>query len=287
VASVPRKHWNASDPPAYCCRIRQIITWDAYFDRIVGLRVQFDMARKALEGFEQSKDALERYATEDLGHLRELIHEGAKEAGKDPHSTWVHDEDAVAKYLDAAKEGAVRSLVNVRARLRQYEYILRVTIFESFMKDTHRAILTAAPSLLKPDRQVPLGKLVSKGLEDIVGEEIEREVQILDRKSTKEKAEYFLERLGIGWFDGTIVPILDGVIDVRNEMLHENPERIVSDIEMVLINLVTTSVPIATIAQAAILYPSAVSLPTLMKEEDARKFLPKQTARKPDPPRAE
>jgi hypothetical protein len=251
-----------------------MITWEAYFDRIVGAQVQFDMARKALEGFGQSKEALERYATEDLGHLRELIHAGAKEAGKDPQSTWVHDEDAVTKYLDGAKEYAVRSLIDVKARLRQYEYILRVAIFESFMKDAHRAILTVTPSLLKPDRQVPLGRLVAEGQEDVIREEIEREVQILDRKSTKEKAEYFLYRLGIGWFDGTIVPILGGVIDLRNEMLHENPERMVSDFEMVLLNLATSSVPIAITAQAAILYPTAFSLPTLMKEEDALKFLP-------------
>src|ERR1019366_3498451 len=115
-----------------------MITWEAYFDRIVGVQIQFNMAGKALEGFEQSKEALERYATEDFGNLRKLIHEGAKEAGNDPHSTWVYDEEAVAKYLDGSKANAVRALVDVRARLRQYEYILYVAIFESFMKDVHR-----------------------------------------------------------------------------------------------------------------------------------------------------
>jgi hypothetical protein len=255
-----------------------MITWEAYFDRIIGVQVQLNMARKALDGFAQSQEAVDRYATEELGGLRELIHEGAEKAGKDPQSTWVYDEEAVAKYLDSAKEGAVRSLVNVKARLRQYEYILQVAILESFLKDIHRAALTADVSLLKPDRQVPLGKLVSKGSDEIIREEIDREVQILDRKSTEEKADYFLRRLGIGWFGGTIVPILDKVVRLRNEILHENPERMPGDTEMMLLGLVTISLPLATVAQAAVLYPTAFTLPVDLSEENARKFLPVQTS---------
>lgn len=61
-------------------------------------------------------------------------------------------------------------------------------------------------------------------------------------------------------------------------MLHENPERLVSDGEKVFLNLVMTSVPMATIGQAAILYPTAFRLPAHMTEEYARKFLPGQTS---------
>ena len=134
------------------------------------------------------------------------------------------------------------------------------------------------PSLLKADRQIPLGRLVSKGRDDVVHEEIEREVQALDRESSKKKAEYFVNRLGINWFGGTIVPILDGVLRLRNEMLHENPDRMVHDTELVSLNLVTTAVPLATLAQAALLYPDAFKLPAHLKEKDARKFLPRGTA---------
>jgi hypothetical protein len=255
-----------------------MVTWEAYFDRIIGVQVQLNMARKALDGFAQSEEAVDRYATEELRGLRELIHEGAEKAGKDPQSTWVYDEDAIAKYLDSAKEGAVSSLVNVKERLKQYEYILQVAILESFLKDIHRAVLTADVSLLKADRQVPLGKLVSKGSDEIIREEIDREVQTLDRKSTEEKADYFLRRLGIGWFGGTIVPILDKVVRLRNDILHENPERMPGDAEMMLLGLVTMSIPLATMAQAAVLYPAAFSLPRNLSEEDARKFLPSQTS---------
>jgi hypothetical protein len=140
-----------------------MITWEAFFDRIIGVQVQLNMARKALDGFAQSQEALERYATEELRDLREIIREGAEKAGKDPQSTWVYDEAAVAKYLDGAREGAVRSLVDVKGRLRQYEYILQVAILEGFLKDIHRAALTADASRLKPDRQVPLGSSCPRG----------------------------------------------------------------------------------------------------------------------------
>jgi hypothetical protein len=128
---------------------------------------------------------------------------------------------------------------------------------------------------------------VSKGSDEIIREEIDREVQTLDRKSTGEKADYFLRRLGIGWFGGTIVPLLDMVVGLRNQMLHENPERMPTDTEMALLGLVTMGVPVATVAQAAILYPTAFSLPKNMSEEDARKFLPEKAHADPAPAKAE
>jgi hypothetical protein len=72
-----------------------------------------------------------------------------------------------------------------------------------------------------------------------VNAEIEREVQALDRESTEKKAIYFRKRLGINWFDGTIVPILDRVITLRNLILHEDPNRLVDESDRVLL-LVTS-----------------------------------------------
>ena len=239
-----------------------------------GVHLQFETARKALEGFEQNRETVERYAAGQLRELKAIIEAAAKRQGQDPNSTWIHDEERVAKYLHGTKENLVRTMVDVSGRLKQYEYLLHVTLFESFMKDIHRAILSSVPSLLREDREIPLGKLVAKGQEEVVREEIEREVQQLDRKSTKEKADYFLKRLGITWFDGHMAVILDDVIRLRNEMLHENPELIVREHDLALLNLVTTAVPLATLAQAALLFPKAFALPAHMTEEDARKFLP-------------
>src|SRR5713101_1860523 len=185
-----------------------MITWESYLDRIVILQVQFETARKALSMFGNHNEMLEQYAANELDEFRKMIHEGAKQFGLDPQSTWAYHEDATAKYLDSTKKAAISTLTDAGKRLQQYEYILRVTVFESFLKEVHRTILKAVPSLLKHDRQIDLGRLVSKSKDVVVHEEIEREVQTLDRESAKKKAEYFLKRLGINWFDGTIIPIL-------------------------------------------------------------------------------
>jgi hypothetical protein len=252
-----------------------MITWEAYFNRIVGLRLQFKIALTALKGFKESPEALRRYAEEELEGIRALVDKGAKSQHIEPQSTWPYNNESAAKYLDSAKESALRTLGDVEGRLRQYEFILRVTIFEGFMKDIHRAILTSAPTLLKDDRQIPLGKLVVKGFDEILQEEVEREVQILDRKSTIDKAEYFLKRLGISWFDGTMIPILDSAIQARNTMLHENPDHLPTAGEQLFMELSTIGVPVATMAQAALLYPKSCSFPISMNEEDAKVFLPR------------
>jgi hypothetical protein len=41
-----------------------MITFETYFERIVTLHLQFDTARKALEGFGKNQQTLERYAAE-------------------------------------------------------------------------------------------------------------------------------------------------------------------------------------------------------------------------------
>lgn len=251
-----------------------MITWEAYFNRITELHLQFKTARRALQRFRESSEAVRQYAEGELQEIRKLVDEGARSQHVDPQSTWPYNSESAAKYLDAATDSALRTLGDFEGRLQQYEFILRVTIFEGLMKDIHREILASYPGLLKEDRQVPLGKLVANGIDDVLREEIDREVQILDRKSTAEKAEYFVKRLGISWFDGTIVPILDKAIKARNEMLHENPDRTPTRGEVLFMELATMSVPTATLAQAALLYPKTCSLPMSMSEEDAKKFLP-------------
>jgi hypothetical protein len=63
--------------------------------------------------------------------------------------SWAYNEDATAKYLDLTKQAAIGTLADAGNRLRQYEYILRVAVFESCLKEVHRTILKAVPSLLK------------------------------------------------------------------------------------------------------------------------------------------
>jgi len=57
-----------------------VISWDDYFKRIVGLRLQFDLARKAIASFSTTREALESYATSDLEDFRHTIAEVLKRA---------------------------------------------------------------------------------------------------------------------------------------------------------------------------------------------------------------
>lgn len=257
-----------------------MITWESYFERIVKLKTQFDLAGTAIDGWGHSQEALNRYATEELEDLRTTFRRAAQQTGEEAEKTWVFaDSDRVNEYLNHVRTAVPQKLPDVKARLVQNEYLLHVAIFESFMKSVHREILRAAPKLLPPNRMVELGKLVSQGQDAVLSMEIEREVQSLDRQTTQKKAEYFRDRLGIDWFGGAIVPLLDGVIRLRNEILHVNPDRFVEEIEHTVLMIVSVGVSFATVAGAAVLYPAACSLPPEMREEDARVFTTAHQAR--------
>jgi hypothetical protein len=47
-----------------------MITWESYFERIVNLKTQFDLAGTAIDGWGYSQEALDRYATQELEDLR-------------------------------------------------------------------------------------------------------------------------------------------------------------------------------------------------------------------------
>jgi hypothetical protein len=247
-----------------------MITFEAYFDRLVALHVQFNTARKAMDGFVKNSGTLEQYAAEDFAEMRGILTEAAKKQNISPESTWLYDNEAINKYLEGTKSHTIKMLTDAQQRLRQYEFILHVTILEDLMKEVHRELLTANPSLLREDRQIPLGRLVAKGGADVIREEIEREVQALDRESTKKKAEYFFERLGINWLPG--VDVLHIAIRLRNEMLHENPDRTVNELEYAIMQAASMFVPFLVIAQAALLYPKVCQLPLNMTEDDVGKL---------------
>ena len=148
-----------------------------------------------------------------------------------------------------------------------------MAIFEGFLKDLHREILKIRPDLLREERTIPLGKLVSQGADSVIAEEIEREVQTLDRQSVEKKADYFRDRLGISWFGHTIVPIMEAVIEARNEILHENADREITQFESIGLPIVTIALPLACTAQAAVLYPGSCRLPSGMDEATVRASL--------------
>jgi hypothetical protein len=237
-----------------------MIDGDDYINRFTAINLQFDLAMKAVEGFLKSEEAVDRYLNDELKSMQAFTEDAAKSSGFDPKQHWAFSEEGSSKYLQGTKENLPRRLNEVNNRIRQNKLILVVTAFESFMKDIHREVLRQDPNLLKPDRQIPLGKVVSVPRDEIVAEEIEREVQSLDRKSVEERYLYFDKRLNIDWFGGTIVPLLKPVLELRNKILHENPDIDVTDKNLQLAHLVCFSLPLVCVMQAEVLYPGSFKL---------------------------
>jgi hypothetical protein len=50
-----------------------MITWERHFERVTNLRIQFDVAETAIDGWAQSQEALNRYSNEELEALREIF----------------------------------------------------------------------------------------------------------------------------------------------------------------------------------------------------------------------
>ncbi len=251
-----------------------MLTWESYFERVIDLRSEFHLAATAIDGWAQSQDALDRYTNDELENLRHMFRQTPGEENENATSGWVFsDNERIMHYLDEVRATVPQRVSAVRSRLLQHEYVLHVAIFESFMKALHREVLRAAPTLLRADRKIDLGRLVSQGHEALIRAEIEREVQSLDRETPEKKSNYFRDRLKINWFDGKIVGSLDRVIRLRNTILHENPDQIVGEVDHTLLSIVTTAVTFASIAGAAVLYPAACSLPANITEAEVTKFV--------------
>lgn len=54
----------------------------------------------------------------------------------------------------------------------------------------------------------------------------------LDRRNSQARCEYFRDPLGISWLEGAIVLLLEGVLELRIEILHGNSDQIVKEPEL-------------------------------------------------------
>jgi len=257
-----------------------MIDGDSIFKRFISIHMHFDLALRAVEGFKGSKEAIDKYTAYELGELREVITE-APSKDFDPSKHWVFSADGADRYLKSLRDHLESQWDDVVNRLRQNKLILLVTLAEIFLRDIHREVLQQNPTLLKADRQVPLGKLVAGSAEEIINDEIEREVQSLDRKSLQEREAYFDKRLNISWFDGKIIPLADPVFTLRNEILHADPDTPVSELDVTIAGVVCLALPMGCLMQAAVLYPKGFRLkhfdPASMKT-----IMEKQGRLKPD-----
>ncbi len=250
-----------------------MLSFEEYFDRIVSVQMQFDLARKALISFRETPQAVENYMQGELEEVRNLLLEGRDDQADQIKKHWAFTSEGTEKYFEGLKSHLSQGVDEVDNRINQNEFIMRVTLFEGFMKDIHREILRQSPTLLKADRNIPLGKIITLDKNDIIEEEIEREVQSLDRKNVKDRANYFKERLGIDWFGGTIIPLLERFLELRNQILHVNPDEKIEKFDIGLAHIVCFAIPWVTVAQAAVLYKEGFEMIEGLDEEKARSFI--------------
>jgi hypothetical protein len=231
------------------------LSWNEYLERLMSVKIQFNFARNAIDKFKTTPEALDKFAKEEYQGVIEIIEENISRTKMKRQEIDLLNPRGAA-YLDSVKNSVPDRLVDVENRLNQNELILSISILETFMKDVHREILRQQPSLLKADRDVKLGKIISIKIEQVIEEEIDREVQALDRKNVKEKAKYFKDKLKVDWtFDGTIIPLMESVIEKRNEILHGNPNAEIDEIDKASSSMACMGIPFMAVVHASALYP--------------------------------
>ena len=193
-----------------------MIQIDSYIKRIDSIASQYDFARKAILGYlKQSNPS----ATVQIADLENLLPDGMTEYSASEFR------QRLDKYIASLKHVFPEKHQDLANRLSQNEIILLVAVFEDFMKLIHSEVLRHNLGLLNSERTIPLGRLTALGEAKIIEEEIERAVQMLDRKSAREKCQAFA-KLGLSWDE--MAEKIDAVIRLRNEILHEDVNRLVT-----------------------------------------------------------
>jgi hypothetical protein len=121
--------------------------------------------------------------------------------------------------------------------LNSSELIIRIALFEAFLKDIHRQALLAKPQLLslcKPNRPVQLKDIFQGGFERFKLSEIDRQVRETDRLTIKDKARFFRQRLKLPWYknlDGErdLLKRIEELFNLRHKLVHSDPSASVTD----------------------------------------------------------
>jgi len=153
---------------------------------------------------------------------------------------------------------------DARLGLNSSELIIRVALFEAFLKEIHRQTLLANPQLLsvcKPNRAIQLRELFRSPFERFKFDEIERQVREMDRLKTKDKARFFQRRLKLPWGipaegESDVVKRIDDLIQMRHQLIHGDHDNYVSDKMVKDARFLFWQVPGTCISTAAKLYPS-------------------------------
>ncbi len=220
------------------------------------MTIDYDLARKAMNSILKDKSAIDNLANQKLEEIKSTIIESCKFTGEDPGRTWISDKEKTNAWIESYTNALPQSFGEIENRLNQNELIMKVSLFEILLKDIHREILKQKTSLLQSDRKIPLGKLIHGGQDKLIDEEIERAVNILERKNIRDIAQHFKDHLNVDWtFDGHILPIVEHVLSLRNKILHEEPDVKVGNDDCFHAITIYMAISLVAIAQCAILYP--------------------------------
>jgi len=146
--------------------------------------------------------------------------------------------------------------------LNSSELIIRVALFEAFLKELHRQTLLAEEKLLslcKPNRPIPLKDIFRGGIQRFKLDEIDRQVREADRLKTNEKARFFRRRLRLPWNDSPnierdLIKRIDELIRLRHQLVHCDHGTYVRDEDVSDARQLFLQVPAACISAATKIY---------------------------------
>lgn len=203
-----------------------MINLNNYIERIIGMYLQYRFATEAMDRLHADDWGLSKYIEWETDFVSEFL----KNLSSIPGIVKSKYRTDLQKLSEYWKEKLTENIGKAYLPNKQNFIIISFATFESFLKDIHREILFKEPKLLNPDKKIELGRLAAAGYDKIIEEEIENKVQSLDRKSIQDRAKYFKEHLGIPWSeDPDLINQVSDLNDLRNRILHENPDEEVSE----------------------------------------------------------
>jgi len=245
-----------------------------YVRRMKWFKLHFELLHQALSHFEDDKVALkafmavqEKKFSAGLDRYRTIEGEGPGNAVGDMIAR------ALTKLFSNTLARQIKTHVEfAENKLHQTEIILVCAFFEAEMKDIHRHCLCAKPTLLGGEKQIALGRLIANGEDIVLEEEIEVEVERIDRESTRKRVKYFSEKLGLKWGDPKlfqqfyhlkssedhkdVVLKIEKYSNLRHKIVHQDTDYIVKQDELGEARSYFTFVPSFCCEQAVKLYPS-------------------------------
>lgn len=208
------------------------ILWDNFERRVIELHMSWKLSIRVIEGVKDSGEALDSYLTEDYQDFIGLLSKAAKTSGKQIIDFPAYQ--TFDKFKPGRSEVLHRELGSVIRNIHAAYLLNFVAILEDHIKQCARVLLLDNPRILNSQRQVPLGKLITMGKEEVILQEVEGCVQSLDRKSVEKRVNFFNRNFGLDFFGEPGKTLLKILTDKRNKLLHEEPGTGASKIDAYL-----------------------------------------------------